>query len=205
MMTFGKPGRPPEDRLTRQCEIYEAVTPLLLTLGVRQLSMQQAAKAACLSLGSLCQYFPTKRELALYGLDITAQTRLCDEYHERIRSVRALGVRGYSDCYVEHSVRMMGFMRPAVQAALDLRANNFRAALDSGLNAHIAELLDALRLLSPQADEESLEGLARGVRRVMYGALFDRIFDPDELQEQLRALLAGYLSHVEQLQPATIG
>src|SRR5258708_11606862 len=45
-MTFGKPGRPPEDRMARQCEILVAVSPLLLTIGAQQLSMRQAAQAA---------------------------------------------------------------------------------------------------------------------------------------------------------------
>jgi len=204
-MTFGKPGRPPEDRLARQREIYEAVTPLLLTIGARQLSMQQAAKAACLSIGGLYHYFPTKRELALHGLDLEARTRLCDEYRERIRNLLTLGVQGYLDCYIEHSVRMISFIRPAVHAALDLGANEFRAALDSGLNANINELMESLRLLMPQADDENLECLARGIRRVAFGSLFDRVFDPDELHDQLRALLDGYLSRIDQLQPAPIG
>ena len=36
-MAFGKPGRPPEDRLARQREIYEAVTPLIYRDGARRL------------------------------------------------------------------------------------------------------------------------------------------------------------------------
>jgi hypothetical protein len=35
-MTFGKPGRPPEDRLARQREIYEAVVPLICRDGARR-------------------------------------------------------------------------------------------------------------------------------------------------------------------------
>src|SRR5436305_196848 len=50
---FGKPGRPPEDRLGRQYEIYQAVTPLLLAVGARRLSMRDAADAACMSIGGL--------------------------------------------------------------------------------------------------------------------------------------------------------
>ena len=41
-MSFGKPGRPCEDRLIRQREIYLAVTPLLEQIGVRDLSMRAA-------------------------------------------------------------------------------------------------------------------------------------------------------------------
>ena len=62
-MAFGKPGRPPEDRLARQREIYEAVIPLIYRDGARRLSMRDAASAACLSIGGLYHYFPNKREL----------------------------------------------------------------------------------------------------------------------------------------------
>lgn len=43
---FGKPGCPPEDKLARQREIYEAVAPLILEVGPRRLSMLEAARGA---------------------------------------------------------------------------------------------------------------------------------------------------------------
>ena len=67
-MTFGKRGRPLEDRLARQREIYTAVAPLILQKGAGELSMRQAARAASLSIGGLYYYFPTKRALVLHGL-----------------------------------------------------------------------------------------------------------------------------------------
>ncbi len=45
-MTFGKPGRPPEDRLARQRELYEAIVPLIYRDGARRLSMRAAARGA---------------------------------------------------------------------------------------------------------------------------------------------------------------
>jgi AcrR family transcriptional regulator len=50
-MAFGKPGRPPEDRLARQREIYEAVVPLIYRDGARRLSIREAARAAHMSVG----------------------------------------------------------------------------------------------------------------------------------------------------------
>ena len=58
-----KRGRPPEDRFLRQCEIFEAVLPLLKRRGVRGLTMRDAAAAACMSVGGLNHYFPTKADL----------------------------------------------------------------------------------------------------------------------------------------------
>lgn len=50
-MTFGKRGRPAEDRIGRRNEIYEAVGPLIMSAGCRKLSMRDAAHAA-LEIGS---------------------------------------------------------------------------------------------------------------------------------------------------------
>ncbi|MBK9715083.1 MAG: helix-turn-helix transcriptional regulator [Kouleothrix sp.] len=86
-MLFGKRGRPPEDRLARQREIYTAVAPLIEREGVRRLSMRQAAAAACLSIGGLYHYFPTKRELVLW----TVSRSHLEEVPGLPRSVRAPG------------------------------------------------------------------------------------------------------------------
>src|SRR5258708_10463699 len=80
-VVFGKKGRPPEDRLARQKEIYAAVSPLILQEGARQLSMRHAAQAACLSIGGLYHYFPTKRDLMLHGLCPEATHRHCQDFH----------------------------------------------------------------------------------------------------------------------------
>jgi hypothetical protein len=45
-MSFGRPGRPPEDVPRRRAEIFVRVSPLLAETGVRGLSMRTAAKAA---------------------------------------------------------------------------------------------------------------------------------------------------------------
>jgi DNA-binding transcriptional regulator YbjK len=79
----GKPGRPPEDRLKRQHEIYLAVAPLIERHGAKRLTMRQAARAAHLSLGGLYHYFPTKRDLVLHALKPEAVARVCAEFHGR--------------------------------------------------------------------------------------------------------------------------
>jgi len=79
----GKPGRPPEDRLKRQHEIFLAVAPLIERYGAKRLTMRQAARAAHLSLGGLYHYFPTKGDLVLHALKPEAVARLCAEFHGR--------------------------------------------------------------------------------------------------------------------------
>jgi len=84
-MMFGKVGRPTEDRFARKLEIFEAVAPLILTVGARRLSMRQAAHAACLSVGGLYHYFPTKRELLLYTLQPDTLDRRCQDFQREHR------------------------------------------------------------------------------------------------------------------------
>lgn len=160
-MAFGKPGRPPEDRLARQAEIFLAVAPLILRDGARRLSMRAAADAACMSIGGLYHYFPTKRDLVLHGLDEAARARLCHENRAAIADVAAWGLSRWVESYLDLSQRMFGFLRPAVQAALELGAEEFQAQLDSGLTLHVAELLEALRVLAPAIPERDLAALAR--------------------------------------------
>ena len=82
-MAFGKVGRPPEDKFARQLEIFRAVAPLVLEYGARRLSMEQAASAACLSVGGLYHYFPTKRELLLFTLQPDTLNRRCQAFLRR--------------------------------------------------------------------------------------------------------------------------
>ncbi len=191
-MSFGKPGRPPEDKLARQREIYEAVAPLILEVGARRLSMRDAARAAHMSVGGLYHYFPTKRDLVLHSLEWKAQHRLCREYREQLFSLSGWNADAHIEVYLDLSIRMFAFMRPSVQAALELGAEELQEALDAGLAANVEELVESLRLVSPEATERDLEKLARTIRRVVLGALVDQHADLDETREQLRALVEGY-------------
>jgi len=191
-MSFGKPGRPPEDKLARQREIYEAVAPLILEVGARRLSMRDAARAAHMSVGGLYHYFPTKRDLVLHSLEWEARHRLCREYREQLFSLSGWNANAHIEVYLDLSIRMFAFMRPSVQAALELDAEELQEALDAGLAANVGELVESLRLVSPEATELGLEKLARTIRRVVLGALVDQHADLDETREQLRAIVEGY-------------
>jgi AcrR family transcriptional regulator len=191
-MTFGKPGRPPEDRLVRQREIYEAVVPLIYREGARRLSMRGAARAARMSVGGLYHYFPTKRDLVLHGLREDARARLCQEYRASLGDLSGWGARRHLEAYLDLSMRMFSFARPSVQAALELGAEELQAVLDSGLSTNVGELMETLRVVDAGVREEQLEALARALRRVALGALVDRRADLDETREQMRALIEGH-------------
>jgi AcrR family transcriptional regulator len=191
-MTFGKPGRPPEDRLARQREIYEAVVPLIQREGARRLSMRGAARAARMSVGGLYHYFPTKRDLVLHGLREDARARLCREYRSDLGDLSGWNAERHVEAYLDLSLRMFAFARPSVQAALELGAEELQAVLDAGLRTNVGELVETLRLVDAGVPEENLEALARALRRVVLGALVDRNADLGETREQMRALIGGY-------------
>jgi AcrR family transcriptional regulator len=137
-MTFGKPGRPPEDRFARQCEIYAAVSPLLLTVGARQLSMRQAARVACRSVGGVYHYFPTKRALVLHGVQEVTLERLCHDYFQQLVPLAATNPQGYLDAYQAAMVRATLFVRPSVYAALTLGDAVFQSAVEATLSTSTA-------------------------------------------------------------------
>src|SRR5689334_11440210 len=104
-MTFGKVGRPPEDRFGRKLEIFEAVAPLILEKGARRLSMQEAACAACLSIGGLYHYFPTKRELVLYTLQPDVLDRRCLHFHLKYQGLASSEPERYFVLFVDFAVQ----------------------------------------------------------------------------------------------------
>jgi AcrR family transcriptional regulator len=191
-MAFGKPGRPPEDRLARQREIYEAVVPLIYRDGARRLSIREAARAAHMSVGGLYHYFPTKRDLVLHGLSEDARARLCQENRSRLGDLSGWSAGRHVEAYLDLSIRMFSFARPSVQAALELGAEELQAVLDSGMRTNVGELVETLRLVDAGVPEEDLEALARALRRVMLGALVDRHADLGETREQMRVLIEGH-------------
>ena len=191
-MSFGKPGRPPEDRLARQREIYEAVVPLIYRDGARRLSMRAAARAARMSVGGLYHYFPTKRDLVLHGLREDARARLCQEYRSDLGELLGWSAERHVEAYLDLSLRMFSFIKPSVQAALELGVEELQAILDAGLRTNVGELVETLRFINSGVSEKDLEALARALRRIVLGALVDRRADLGETREQMRMLIEGY-------------
>lgn len=193
-MAFGKPGRPPEDRLARQAEICIAVGPLILTHGAGRLSMREAAHAACLSIGGLYHYFPTKRELALHPLRPEALLRTCQDFHAASGHLAASDPAAYLQAYLDFLARTATFLQPAVWAALELGADDSHDHLALGFQmpAIQEEFLGLLGRALPDAGERDLPGLANGVRRVVLGAMLDKRMTAATLRTELAALLAGH-------------
>jgi AcrR family transcriptional regulator len=192
-MTFGKPGRPPEDRLARQREIFEAVAPLMVARGARKLTMRDAAHAACLSVGGLYHYFPTKRDLLMHGLSHQARRRIFMESREALRRGSALDRGAYLDMYIERTLMLWAFVHPSVQAALELGYEEFQGRLDAGFAASTAEFAEVLRVLASDLSEDRLAALVRAVQRLALGTVIDRAFDRESAQVALRATLERYL------------
>ena len=196
-MAFGKRGRPPENRLARQREIYMAVAPLILQVGARQLSMRQAARAAHLSIGGLYHYFPTKRELVLHGLCPEGLSRYCDDFHARFGHLAATEPRQYLEYGIETMVQQVAFCRPAVYAALELGSTTFWDVIDTLLSGTLREFEVNLQRIVPEASEESLQQWGRAIRHSICAALLDKNGTPAEFRNELRILTDGYVASVE--------
>ena len=111
---FGKPGRPREDALRRRWEIYTAVAPLIEKAGARELTMRQAANAAHMSLGGVYHYFPSKRDLVLFGLSPEALHAGCAELHQQLARVQRTGPGAQLATFLDSLVRLVSFCRPSL-------------------------------------------------------------------------------------------
>lgn len=193
-MAFGKKGRPPEDRLMRQREIYNAVAPLILQVGARRLSMHQAAQAACLSIGGLYHYFPTKRDLVLHGLCPEALLRHCQDFHAQFDHLTSLDPQRYIDEGINLVAEHVGFCRPAIHAALELGAESFWAVIETLLTSTVLDFEVNLRRVVPAVSDQELQQCGRAIRRAICAALLDKDISPDELRDELRMLVDGYVN-----------
>lgn len=197
-MTFGKKGRPPEDRLARQREIYQAVIPLIVQDGARQLSMRQAAQAACLSIGGLYHYFPTKRKLVLHGLCSEAILRRCQDFHGQFSHLAERHPHQYLDKGIELAVEHVSFCRPAIHAALELGAESFWEVIEMLLTGTEQAFETHLQRLFPEVSSQEVQRWGRAIRRAMCAAMLDKSISPEELRDELRILVDGYVGRVQE-------
>lgn len=193
-MTFGKKGRPAEDRLARQREIYTAVSPLIMEIGARQLSMRQAADAACLSLGGLYHYFPTKRDLVLHGLRPDAIRHRCQEFHDQFDHLAELDTKRYIDEGIVLVVEHVRFGRPAIHAALELGTESFWEVIETLLISASRDFEVNLQRVVPEVSDQELHQWGRTICRTICAALLDKRIAPDELRGELQMLVDGYVN-----------
>ncbi|HET9493849.1 MAG TPA: helix-turn-helix domain-containing protein [Chloroflexia bacterium] len=203
-MAFGKKGRPPEDRLARQHEIYEAISPLILEVGARRLSMRQAAHAACVSVGGLYHYFPTKRDLVLHGLRPEAIRRCCQDFEARFGHLANVDGQRYVDEGIEDVVRVVGFCRPAVHSALELGTESFWEVIDTLLTSTALQVEASLHRMIPQLSDEDLHQCGRAIRRSMCAALLDKNISPGEFRDELHMLFNGFLARSARARQAQV-
>jgi AcrR family transcriptional regulator len=188
----GKPGRPPEDRLLRQREIYQAVAPVLLSVGARRLTMRQAARAACLSLGGLAYYFPTKQDLVFHGVQPAAAARLCLDFHAVHGWRKQTEPRRFLELWTDFAVEWIAFVRPSVQAALELGHQTFRHVLDQGINAGLHDAAETLDLLVPTSDPKGIQVLAHRLQRSLFAACIDHSLPLEQVRHELLVALDDY-------------
>ncbi len=192
-VAFRKVGRPPEDRLCRQREIYLAVAPLLRRTGVRGLSMCAAARAAYVSVGGLYYYFPTKSDLVLHGLQPAAIARFCHDKVSAYAHLAETDPSAYGRAVLDHLHDLVvGFLLPAYDAAVELGAETMRAQVRRTLEEGLGEVVDLLRQLAPQLDEAQLAALGAGLLRNVLSLLLDRATPPEHFRRDLDALIKGY-------------
>jgi AcrR family transcriptional regulator len=193
----GKPGRPPEDRLRRQHEIFMAVAPLLERYGAKQLTMRQAARAAHLSLGGLYHYFPTKRDLVLHALKPEALDRVCAEFSAQYGHVRRTDPLRYLVADVDYMApRQCFFIRPAFQAALELGAEDAWHHIEAGIDGRLKSCATPLRQVLPGCTDDEIRSLGRSLRRTFFSALIDRSVAPEEMRVELLSLIRGWPASV---------
>lgn len=196
-MAFGKRGRPPEDRLARQQEIFLAVSPLILQEGARRLSMRHAAQAACLSIGGLYHYFPTKRDLLLHGLCVEALTRVCQDFHAQFGHLSELDPRRYIDEGIGVAVEHVRLCRPSIHAALEFGSDSFWEVIDTLLTSTALNFEVHLRRLVPAVSDQELAQWGQAIRRCLCGAMLDKNVTSAGLHEELRMLIDGYVRHID--------
>lgn len=192
----GKPGRPPEDRLRRQHEIFMAVAPLLERYGAKQLTMRQAARAAHLSLGGLYHYFPTKRDLVLHALKPEALDRVCAEFRAQYGHVRRTDPLRYLVADVDYMARQCFFIRPAFQAALELGAEDAWHHIEAGIDGRLKSCATPLRQVLPGCTDDEIRSLGRSLRRTFFSVLIDRSVAPEEMRVELLSLIRGWPASV---------
>ena len=188
-MAFGKPGRPHEDRLLRQREIFDAVAPLILQRGARRLTMGDAARAAYLSVGGLYHYFPTKRDLLLHPLTQEALDRFCSDFLKGSFGLKGDDPRAFLDIYADFCARTCLFVRPAAQAAVELGTETFWPVLDASMQNGLDNFLEALRRVAPGLEESKVIALAQSIRRVLLAGMFDRSMTADDIGAGIRNLV----------------
>ena len=155
--------------------------------------MQEAADLACLSIGGLYHYFPTKRDLVLHGIQPETLQRFCQDFHQQFNDPVRVNPQQKFDAFYRYLLEAALFMRPSVYAAAELRVGVF-TIVSENMELLIVEFIDNLRLLDSTLPEDRLNTLARAIRRFFLAAVVDTSSSNEELHDEFYLLIGGYLS-----------
>jgi AcrR family transcriptional regulator len=187
--TFSKPGRPHENVVERRLDIYERVAPLLAERGVRGLSMEQAARVAHVSVGTLYRYFPNKRSLVLYGINPEPADLLCSRFTQSLTQLKdPQAMRSAVAAFIVNTVQLM---RPSVDAAIRLGPEVVRNQLDAVAKEPLGTFPAILAMAMPIDDGRTPEQVERNVRRTIVSTLMESEFDSEELHRTFEGVIAG--------------
>ena len=187
--TFSKPGRPRENVVERRLDIYERVAPLLAERGMRGLSMEQAARAAHVSVGTIYRYFPNKRSLVLYGINPEPADLLCVRFTRTSTQLEdRQAMRAALAAFIVQTVQLM---RPSVDAAIRLGPDVVRSRLGDVARQPLDTFPALLAMGLPVDDGRTPEHVERVVRRTIVSTLMEKEFQSEELRETFEGLLAG--------------
>jgi AcrR family transcriptional regulator len=158
--------------------------------------MREAAQSACLSIGGLYHYVPTKRDLVLHGLCLDALLRHCQDFHAQFGCLTDLDPERYALEGIDFIVGLIAFCRPAIHAALELGTESFWEVINTVLVSTALDFEVSLQRMVPEMHEQDLHLCGRAVRRSVCAALLDKTVTPDELRDELRMLVEGHMSRV---------
>jgi AcrR family transcriptional regulator len=195
---FEKPGRPRNDHVRERLRIYRAARPLIVERGVRGTTLKAVARIACISPGGIYHYFTSKTHLVLYGLNPEGLSRACTEeaadLHEELAGADP-DVREVVRLYVEKNVRMLEFVRPALQAAIELGRPELKRRLSASLKEDADALVAALAGLA--TGPINCEEAAEAIRRTILGLAVDEGVLPVTARRQLEWLFQQIIPAVQ--------
>ena len=187
--TFNKPGRPRENVVERRLDIYERVAPLLAERGIRGLSMEQAARAAHVSVGTIYRYFPNKRSLVLYGLNPEPADLLCVRFTQSTAQLENRpAMRAALAAFIVQTVQLM---RPSVDAAIRLGPEVVLSRLGHVAKQPLDTFPALLAMGMPVDDGRTPKHVEHLVRRTIVSALMEKESEPEELSGTFEGILAG--------------
>jgi AcrR family transcriptional regulator len=186
---FGKPGRPPEDGFRRRWEIYMAIAPLLEKVGAKGLTMRQAATAARMSVGGLYHYFPSKRDLVLYGVSPESMQGQCEQSHQRLAPLERTDPHAHLATFLDDLAWVVSAVRPALVAAVELGAGPALDTIEAAMKVALQEFVRAIRAVRTDMGDAEAQTLDRALRHTMFGAMLDRSVTPSDLRSELRSIV----------------